>query len=490
MDSWNDARIALSFLGAFMLLSVVSGVWFFLRRHHEPIKSRRPTLVLFHMTFICTATSFRCLLAWSAPDGLTISSNSYANSVSGFKIPCWIALVMPSVFLSFSAVMFLVRTLLVHLDFRISQHSIEIVSSHVTAESRARMIGKSWCLANKNMFSSSFNLLVFSLIILLVTGIIPVLHMLLTYRDAITISDSRVEDCQKALLGATEFTGAVVGFCAFVTAAILVWGHKKKIKERLGIRQEIFVCLLAMTIAFVMLVINAASGNTAPVTFHRIFGFRGFQLFEFVLPALIMVCYSFIVTVKKTYDFTRRPKMLKRAASSNGSSAEILKESFMQLLQSDKGFQLFQDFLKSELSVENLLFWRDVQRFKAMAIEADAIFETYIPFHAPLCINISASVRKELQICFQGDEEHLNLMATVSRADMDLFDEACEGLACCNQTKDFSCFKISSSLSYLLKISCFGGMFRGSRPWRLKLMQFLRRTFHFMHRFVSTFQPA
>ena len=52
------------------------------------------------------------------------------------------------------------------------------------------------------------------------------------------------------------------------------------------------------------------------------------------------------------------------------------------------GIELFEDFLKSEFSDENIQFWKACERFKTLPEhtlekEAETMFEEYISPHAP-----------------------------------------------------------------------------------------------------------
>jgi hypothetical protein len=66
----------------------------------------------------------------------------------------------------------------------------------------------------------------------------------------------------------------------------------------------------------------------------------------------------------------------------------------------------FEQFLRKEISVENLLFYQDVLAFKKGKISADEIFQTYISRNSLLQINISDKIRRDLSIAFN---ENLNL---------------------------------------------------------------------------------
>ena len=70
---------------------------------------------------------------------------------------------------------------------------------------------------------------------------------------------------------------------------------------------------------------------------------------------------------------------------------EVLKEwetSFNCLLKHQEGLELFESFLKSEFSEENLQFWMACERFKTVPEhmvekEANIIYEEYLAPMAP-----------------------------------------------------------------------------------------------------------
>lgn len=58
------------------------------------------------------------------------------------------------------------------------------------------------------------------------------------------------------------------------------------------------------------------------------------------------------------------------------------------------GMKLFEDFLKSEFSDENIHFWKACERYKTLPEptlekEAKAIFSEYIAPHAPKMVSLS-----------------------------------------------------------------------------------------------------
>jgi len=71
------------------------------------------------------------------------------------------------------------------------------------------------------------------------------------------------------------------------------------------------------------------------------------------------------------------------------------------LLAAD-GIELFEQFLKSEFSEENIQFWKACRQYKEevppekLKEEAEAIFEKYISQSAPKLVNIDYQTTKEI----------------------------------------------------------------------------------------------
>ncbi|KAI9173082.1 hypothetical protein H9P43_007213 [Blastocladiella emersonii ATCC 22665] len=90
---------------------------------------------------------------------------------------------------------------------------------------------------------------------------------------------------------------------------------------------------------------------------------------------------------------------------------------FLALLRNMAGLTLFREFATTELALESLLFWLEVEIFTTTAPElqplmAKYIFFMYIADHAPLVINISKEMRADIAA------------AVTSYRDTNMFDEA------------------------------------------------------------------
>lgn len=77
-------------------------------------------------------------------------------------------------------------------------------------------------------------------------------------------------------------------------------------------------------------------------------------------------------------------------------SLKVLKEweeSFAALMSNEAGMEIFEDFLMSEFSQENIQFWRACERYRRLpdsqlASEAEAIFQDYLAPGAPKMVNL------------------------------------------------------------------------------------------------------
>lgn len=96
----------------------------------------------------------------------------------------------------------------------------------------------------------------------------------------------------------------------------------------------------------------------------------------------------------------------KGGRSSGGPSPEALvqwSKSFSSLLRDKDGLNLFQEFLRSEFSQENIEFWITCEEYKSLKseqLEANArrIFDDFIAENAPQQINLNADMRRSVAL--------------------------------------------------------------------------------------------
>ncbi|KAJ0065604.1 hypothetical protein NL108_013631 [Boleophthalmus pectinirostris] len=81
----------------------------------------------------------------------------------------------------------------------------------------------------------------------------------------------------------------------------------------------------------------------------------------------------------------------------------VWSESFDQLLQCKTGLLVFEEFLRSEYSEENLLFYLDCEAFRNLPPESDRtaparrIYREYVASGAPRQINIDCVIQAEIR---------------------------------------------------------------------------------------------
>jgi hypothetical protein len=123
------------------------------------------------------------------------------------------------------------------------------------------------------------------------------------------------------------------------------------------------------------------------------------------------------------------------------STSTSHQQKFDNLLKSVFQVKRFEQFLRKEMSVENLLFFQDVLAFKNGKISAHDIFQTYISRNASLQINISDQTRRELCLIFN---ENPNLSQS-STADEFIFRSYNSNAQSISSQRKLSCYSTSNT---------------------------------------------
>ena len=90
------------------------------------------------------------------------------------------------------------------------------------------------------------------------------------------------------------------------------------------------------------------------------------------------------------------------------SSAKGIAARFPQILEildDEIKCKSFQAFLAAEFSAENLLFYKDVQKYRDDPSQWEAIrmYNRYVDIQAPLCINVSYEARERARVKVERD---------------------------------------------------------------------------------------
>eukprot|EP01080_Neovahlkampfia_damariscottae_P008150 gene8150-12611_t len=120
-------------------------------------------------------------------------------------------------------------------------------------------------------------------------------------------------------------------------------------------------------------------------SFRDIGGALSFVMGEIIILSFTCFCGIFI-TIIRIFQRIKEPKM---------DSSE-----FEEFLKNEKFFDLFLDFSRKELSIENLYCFKDIQNYKKIENDsklkkkANEILINYIEENSPLEVNISRKIRK------------------------------------------------------------------------------------------------
>jgi hypothetical protein len=90
-------------------------------------------------------------------------------------------------------------------------------------------------------------------------------------------------------------------------------------------------------------------------------------------------------------------------------SSPTIDDRLMTLLYNKIGLALFHEFCIEEFSIENLLFWLDVETFQTCDEQTKPVFGkyiylVYIAAEAPLLLNLSKDVRGDITQAFTSNE--------------------------------------------------------------------------------------
>ncbi|KAJ3330010.1 hypothetical protein HDU76_006664 [Blyttiomyces sp. JEL0837] len=121
------------------------------------------------------------------------------------------------------------------------------------------------------------------------------------------------------------------------------------------------------------------------------------------------------ISTSSLVSFPEKPRSRTASAMTN----QTLDDRLQMLLHNKLAFGIFHDFCIQEYTIENLLFWLDVETFQGCPPESRKtfgknIYLVYIANGSPLQINLPNEVRSDLAAVFQGDCE----------VDLSVFDEA------------------------------------------------------------------
>jgi len=138
----------------------------------------------------------------------------------------------------------------------------------------------------------------------------------------------------------------------------------------------------------------------------------------YVTASLVILCMAISVVWPLVMSFTNAKSLrntkpvdfkLSSALPERSSTGSVVQAQFISFLNDNIARKWFQEFLIFEFAVENILFWTEVQDFKAITNQdlliqmAKDIYEKYIVEGGPFQINLSADTMTRTKTAVAGE---------------------------------------------------------------------------------------
>jgi hypothetical protein len=195
-----------------------------------------------------------------------------------------------------------------------------------------------------------------------------------------------------------QMLSIVFSIVFFAQAAIFCISFLKlrECEENFGLKTELFRVGIALAISHTLKIIDAGTVNWMSHLFFQIFKVHCFNL------VIDFFVYLFIV-YESLHKVMVNHKPIESPAKVNSE------EEFDIILNSEIGLEHFENFLRKEFSIENILFYQDVLEYKKGNLASFEIFDTYIASSAPLQVNLSGQVRNKLRQFFKDRYNRVTL---------------------------------------------------------------------------------
>jgi hypothetical protein len=417
-------------LSVFSVYVFIGVTWFWLRRDFQPIRARKVSLA------IGTVLGF-----WTA--GMTININrGFPTAVSG--INCLVSVSVPVCSTAAALTLLVMRALLLNVQIAHAETGIQIVNNRsgvldeekesprgkYASQSVMGKIGSSGQFKFKFLSSKSFckNLFLVDSKYW-IKWIVPlilvqwILLVLVYFKELGGTSYLRSDmECQRFInpnfSRASFFIINGMHMSVLLFLVIRLWTFH----DRRGIRTELIQITFVYAFVCAVQVANSVSGDVLENDFFTVLGFRGWMIIQLILPYSVVALVSMYIPTKATYRL------------SNDSLGDLTGGSLAQELQivvdTPELLAAFEEFLKSELSVENILFIKDLRNFKKGLISALDVYNMYLKPGSFLCVNVSSKTRNKLVARFElkpgAEVTTRNSLIEPSALSSDLIFEAAE----------------------------------------------------------------
>jgi len=370
MSSIGDAGsvFGLIILILFTPLAIGCTYFFWKRKDIQPIKARSPGLVVINDVILILYVALLCFQRIFADD-----------------YPCLLTLWSGHVGTILLLNVYLCRCWTLYYTFHLTQERV------LAAKDATRTKRPSFFMRNKHLIGALFLFKLFGIVTVVLVapcGILTATNPELAHQKGEPHIDGD-NGCRR-MWGDTLL--AVYVAC-YIVCFIYFGFSLRAVVDGFKIKSELkatsLVCLLAVIPWFVF--------NNLEKEINR-------DTFPFSTLALIVAAVAAFVlsTVVPLY------RSLSLGADVLGELKDVPEDltSLRGLLQTSAGFESFKKFLTKEFSVENILFWAEVDSFRRLTREAasisdcrdmaHAIYQKYIENDAPFMVNLPSNVTSKL----------------------------------------------------------------------------------------------
>lgn len=353
---------AVACLGVVVPVFLVSTVWFWVRRGLQPIKSRRPGLVVFTDAVLLLFVVFVC-----------------AQRIIGDDYPCYLNLWSGFVGAILLCNAYLVRCWLLYYDYRLTQARVRHYRDDGLDPESFPVRYRAW----SDLGYISRRLLVVSVLLLA-----PALVITLSRQNDIV--DGTGDDCDKGWADAV----IAVYVCIYVVIfSSLAW-RLRQVVDGFFIKEELRISGIVALLA------------VGPwLLFNTLFESANEDIFPFS-TAVVVVAVAAAFTTSTIWPLYR--SIYHPAAAAQNLDVPERIDNLRGLLSYPQGYESFKKFLATEFSVENLLFYSEVEYYRGLVAElppsspdlvkaAHQIYSKYTAASAPFEVNLPGATASKLK---------------------------------------------------------------------------------------------
>jgi len=333
-------------LGIFFLLVLwlsypFASIMVYRNRHVYPVKGRMPRLTIVMNGLLVFFCSHVC---W-----ILISPHSY---------PCALDYWFNSMFSYSGMDLSALRMVRLLFHFEITKNIVEL--NNAKKNGTLTEWKPNWYLQHRWMMYPKF---LYSLIGCLWSFYI-IVNILIT---AANPSWRSLEHCPNLSQGSPIALGwfVLVVTCHFIFAGFLALKLRAHKRDAYSFQLEVFLSVWITIIGFFCYLITIFSGKSSPIVYRCIFctiTFSGIVLAEL---------WPWVASERYKLTAAYRPVALAPSGSycapaSSSEDSSTVGHGLRDLITNEQGYEMFMDYLKTEFSSENLLFYREVVEFRQL----------------------------------------------------------------------------------------------------------------------------